>query len=174
MATISLPSPKAGRKKHPLEVEEQKACWAWLATVGLLPERDADTHTLQDYSYMVPNGTQLGGGRTRRAMYMASLKAQGLKPGVSDIVIAYPIWLPTGGQCLYPGAYIELKRDVAAYKGPAALKAAVRPEQATWARLMFSVGYFVAVAYGVDHFKELVNSYLAHESPPPLDSVPSG
>ena len=176
MATISLPSPKTGLKKHPLEVEVQKDCWAWLGSVPV-PCSDGTRYggpSLQDFSYMVPNGTQLGGGRTRRAQYMASLKAQGLKPGVSDIVIAYPIWLPTGGQCLYPGAYIELKRDVGAYKGPAALRSAVRPDQMEWAKRMFSVGYFTAIAYGVEDFKELVNSYLRHESPRPLDTAPAG
>jgi len=123
---------------------------------------------------MVPNGTQLGGGRTRRAQYMASLKAQGLKPGVSDIVIAFPIWGEVHGQCFYPGAYIELKRDVGAYNGPAALRKAVRPEQRAWAELMKSVGYWVAIAYGREDFQSLVNSYLRHESPRPLDTTPTG
>ena len=175
MATISFPSPKTGLKKHPLEVEIQKACWAWLGSVVVPKIPDGDSSDcIQDFSFMVPNGTQLGGGRTRRAQYMASLKAQGLKPGVSDLVIAYPIWGKTAGHCIYPGAYIEVKRDVGAYKGPAALKSAVRPDQVTWAKLMKSVGYWVAIAYGTEHFKELVNSYLRHESPPALDSHPEG
>ncbi len=121
---------------------------------------------------MVPNGTQLGGGRTRRAQYMASLKAQGLKPGVSDIVIAYPIWGEEQGHCLYPGAYIELKRVVEAYPGPAALKSALRPEQLEWLELMQSVGYWVAIAYGREDFYSRVNSYLRSETPRPLDTHP--
>ncbi len=180
---ISFPSPKTGKTIHPLEVEEQKACWAWLTTIFISHKgivtgtADSDINvlalkTLQDFSYMVPNGTQLGGGRTRRAQYMASLKAQGLKPGVSDIVIAYPVELNDRQYIGSHGAYIELKRVVEAYPGPAALKSAVRPEQLEWLELMESVGYWVAIAYGREDFKELVNSYLRSETHRPLDTHP--
>ena len=126
---------------------------------------DGTIRPLQDYSYMVPNGTQLGGGRSRRAQYMASLKAQGLRPGVSDLVVAYPV---KG----YHGAYIEMKRVPAAYKGPAALRSAVKQDQIDWLTLMRSVGYWAAIAYGADQFKSLMDSYLRFESAPALDSVP--
>lgn len=186
---ISFDSPKSGKSKHPLEVEEQKACWEWLDTLTLDSRgrvisgtANSDINvlkltTLQTFSYMVPNGVQLGGGRTRRAQYMASLKAQGFKPGVSDMVIAYPIWhdLELGDQpheCLYCGAYIELKRTPESYPGPAARASAVKPDQRDWLELMRSVGYWCAVAYGREDFKSLVNSYLRHESPRPLDFIP--
>lgn len=120
---------------------------------------------------MVPNGTQLAGSGKRRAIYMANLKAQGLKPGVSDLVIAYPIWGSVVGTCLYAGAYIEMKRVKEAYAGPAAVKAAVRPEQKEWLRLMDSVGYWVAVAYGAEDFKRLVRLYLLAGSRPALDFI---
>ena len=174
--TISFNSTKRGKGKYPLEVDEQKACWAWLATV---PSDDPSGRPLQNYAYMVPNGTQLAGARTRRAMYMASLKAQGFRPGVSDIVIAYPTYFEgyhgmgggsdSGGHF---GAYIELKRDRRAYKGPAALKSALKPEQRDWLELMSSVGYWAAIAYGRNDFTTLVNSYLRGESPRPLDFIP--
>jgi hypothetical protein len=119
---------------------------------------------------MVPNGTQLAGSRVHRAQYMASLKSQGFRPGVSDIVIAYPIWGQIAGRCIWPGAYIEMKRVREAYKGPAALKAAIRREQVEWLELMESVGYWTAVSYGAEDFKTLVSSYLKGESPPTLDT----
>lgn len=138
------------------EADIQKTCWEWLGYYKL--------HTgesLQDYSYMVPNGTQLGGSRERRGQYMASLKAQGFRPGVSDIVIAYPSYD-------YHGAYIELKRDRKAYKGPAAIASAVRDEQKDWLLRMREVWYFVAVAYGFEEFKDAVGKYMAGEDPPEL------
>jgi len=158
------------KSRYPLEIEEQKAAWKWLATLQLAGGHAAG-NVLQDYCYMVPNGTQLAGAGTRRAIYMASLKAQGLKPGISDLVIAYPIWVTVGVQrrCLWTGAYIEMKRVREAYAGPAALKLAVREEQKEWLRLMAGVGYWAAIAYGADDFKRLVRSYLAKESPPVLD-----
>jgi len=118
---------------------------------------------------MVPNGTQLAGSGKRRAIYMANLKAQGLKPGVSDICIAYPIWGKLPGTCYYAGAYIEMKRVCEAYKGPAAVRSAVREEQKQWLIRMDLVGYWVAVAYGAEEFKKLVESYLAGKTHPPLD-----
>ena len=183
MATISFNYKKGGTKTPPLEVAIQKDCWSWLSTI-LLDSRgaiiagtaDSDINvlklqSLQTYSYMVPNGLQLGGGRQRRGQYMASLKAQGFKPGVSDMVIAYPKATGMLGPD-YNGAYIELKRDVEAYKGPAARRAALRPEQRDWLELMLRVGYWGAVAYGLDDFKQLVRNYLAGESPRPLDFIP--
>ena len=114
---------------------------------------------------MVPNGTKLAGTGQRRAIQMANLKVQGLRPGVSDMVIAYPIWDGIAGQCRYPGAYIEMKRVRESYAGPAAIKACVRPEQLDWLALMRGVGYWVGVAYGAEEFKQLIGMYLRGESP---------
>jgi len=110
---------------------------------------------------MVPNGTELAGSMAGRARYMASLKSQGFRTGVSDLVIAYPMHG-------YHGAYIELKRDRKAYGGPAAIASAIRNEQKTWLLLMREVNYWTAIAYGLDEFQESVRSYLANKTQPPL------
>ncbi len=172
MVTMTFET-RSGKPKHLLEVAEQKLAWAWLGQRKI----QCTKLTIQDYSYMVPNGTQLPGSGARRAIYMKSLKAQGFRPGVSDLVIAYPthvcgaksivgLGYPTTG---YHGAYIEMKRVREAYSGPAAVKAAIRPEQKEWLARMHSVGYWVAVAYGFEEFKSLVEKYLRGESPPLLD-----
>lgn len=168
MATISFGSMRSGpRKKADSEAEIQKLCWAWLKTQPRVLK------TIQDYSYMVPNGTQLAGARDRRAMYMSSLKAQGFRPGVSDIVIALPTY--TEGNSYHHGhhgAYIELKKDAEAYGGPKAIKArqnAIRPEQRDWLVQQAVVGYWCCVAWGFEDFKRLVRLFLNRESPPPLD-----
>ena len=176
-------TPTKARPEFPLESAIQKDCWAWLNTIFPRVKGTADSDInvlkeprLQDYSYMVPNGTQLGGSRQRRAQYMNSLKAQGFRPGVSDLVIAYPrrnraspvqSALPW-----YHGAYIELKREPGAYKGPAAKRAAVRPEQIEWLERMKSVGYWVSVCYGFEDFRGQVESYLRGEAPRALDFIP--
>lgn len=143
------------KDKQPLESAEQRAAWAWLYDVPA-PHPDGVFHggsRLQDFCYMVPNGTQLAGTGKRRAIQMSNLKAQGLRPGVSDLVLAYPVHG-------YHGAYIELKRDRESYGGPAAIKSAIRPEQIEWLTRMRSVGYWVAVAYGAEEFKTYVQMYL--------------
>ena len=147
---------------YPLEIDEQKACWEWLGLQLLGP---GSGNTFQDYSYMVPNGTQLAGGRNRRAAYMASLKAQGFRVGVSDLVIA----VPHGD---YHGAYIEVKRVKEAYAGKAALASAVRPEQKDWLIKMHVMGYWVGVAYGAMDFRRLLRSYIRKEPPDRLDFIP--
>lgn len=175
LITISSNYTKLGKNQHPLEAAEQRLAWAWLATIypRVSGTSDSDINalkepTLQDYSYMVPNGTQLAGTGQRRAIQMANLKVQGLRPGVSDMVIAYPIWGSGYGNCLYPGAYIEMKRVREAYAGPAAISACVRAEQLDWLKRMASVGYWVAVAYGAEEFKALVGTYLRGEAHPEM------
>ncbi|KKN76149.1 hypothetical protein LCGC14_0373440 [marine sediment metagenome] len=170
--TIIRSTSSKKRSNFPLEAAEQKAAWAWLATIFPRVQGTANSDVnvlaeprLQDYSYMVPNGTQLAGTGKRRAIQMSNLKAQGLRPGVSDIVIAYPIWGKTPGHCLYAGAYIEMKRVREAYAGPAAVKAAIRPEQVEWLTRMASVGYWTAVAYGAEEFKDRVCLYLGGDAP---------
>ena len=148
------------------EVDVQKECWDWLSRFILDGGK-----CLQDYVYMVPNGTQLSGTNRGRAKYMASLKAQGLRPGVSDIVIAFPVWRDKpyqDGPICYHGAYIELKKEKELYSGPAAVRSAIRNEQKDWLELMRGVGYWVAVAYGTADFQSLVRSYLAKETQPSL------
>lgn len=152
--------------KYPLESAEQRAAWDWLSTQR--PWADGVAcgdinllRTLQDYCYMVPNGTHLSGTGKRRAIQMANLKSQGLRTGISDLVIAYPV----GG---YHGAYIEMKRVRKAYAGPAAIRAAIRPEQISWLNRMSIVGYWTAVAYGAGEFIELMGMYLRGEPHPEL------
>ncbi len=145
------------KPKHELEAGEQRAAWKWLESIPVRSGPPMEWQTLQDFSYMVPNGTNLAGTGKRRGIQMANLKAQGLRTGVSDLVIAYPVYG-------YHGAYIEMKRVREAYAGPAAIRAAVRPEQITWLARMRSVGYWVAVAYGAEEFKGCVGKYLRGES----------
>lgn len=121
-----------------LESEVQKALFEFMASLRL-----EDGHSLGDYAYAVPNGTMLAGTAQQRARYMASLKAQGLKPGVSDVVIALP-----RGQ--YHGAYIELKRT----KG-----GVLSVPQSDWLVLTKNAGYYSALAAGLDEAVKHVQAY---------------
>lgn len=93
---------------------------------------------------MVPNGVQLPGGAKTRGRYMNFLKAQGLKTGVSDIVIA----LPRGP---YHGAYMELKRDE---------HSTIRKDQLDWVALMKRVGYCADIVIGFNKAREFAQTYL--------------
>jgi hypothetical protein len=105
--------------------------------------RLANGRSLHEYAYAVPNGSMLAGTPAQRARYMAALQKQGLKPGVSDIVIALPLGT-------YHGAYIELKRD----KNSKTTQA-----QKDWRALMHDVGYFSRIAVGQDAAFAAVQEY---------------
>lgn len=111
--------------------------------------------TLADFSYHVPNGIWVPGNPAATARIISSLKAKGFRNGVSDIVIALPI-----GK--FHGAYIELKRDT---------KSVRRPDQIQWLTLMRSVGYYAALAFGLDEAITRVQEFLLGKDPPPLPSA---
>lgn len=128
-----------------LEKDVQAQLFAWIdlqfVCVDGLPRK------LAGFVFAVPNGTQLAGSASQRARYMASLKRQGLRPGVSDIVIA----LPRGP---YHGAFIELKKD------PKQVRRAT-DEQEQFQALMAQVGYFTRIVGGFDDAQAAVREYLA-------------
>jgi hypothetical protein len=89
---------------------------------------------LGDYAFSVPNGVFIPGDPKRSAMIMAKLKREGLKNGVSDVVIAWPVHP-------FHGAYIELKRDATETMTDA---------QEAWLNLMADAGYYAVCGYGLD------------------------
>ena len=95
---------------------------------------------LRDYLSAVPNG---GFRNPREAQ---RLKAEGVRAGVSDYLLAYPC----GG---FHGFWLELKRRVKS-------KSRVTKEQKMWIDRMVSVGYGADVAYGADHALEILSDYL--------------
>lgn len=98
--------------------------------------------TLYDCAYAVPNGTKLGGTPSQRARYMAALKKQGLKVGVSDVVIACPTQE-------YHGMYMELKR---------VKSSPISDEQELWAAIMRQMGYAAEICIGFDAAKAFIDS----------------
>lgn len=125
----------------PIESVSQAAYFEWLKTV---PAPGFPGKRLRDFAYHVPNGQMLPGGSKRRGKYMNFLKAQGLTPGVSDIVIALPV-----GR--YHGAYLEMKRTA---------KSKVSDEQQKWLDLMKSAGYYSAKVPGLDSAIEHTKLFL--------------
>lgn len=123
----------------PLEAEVQKALFEFMATARI--ETGAP---IGDYAYAVPNGTMFAGTAQQRAKYSNALKSQGLRPGVSDVVIALP-----RGQ--YHGAYIELKREA---------KSKVGDDQRIWLTRVEAVGYYSALACGLDSAISHVREYI--------------
>lgn len=117
------------------EGAEQAAVFEWAAYFDELR-----------WMHAIPNGTFLAGDRVQRAKQMARLKAQGLKPGVSDI------FLPLARRGFH-GLYIEMKR--APHQGPAKPTRA----QLDFARAVEAQGYAFFVCRGAEEAIEKIRWY---------------
>lgn len=92
----------------------------------------------RDCLIAIPNGG------SRHPVEAKNLKRQGVRPGVSDLFLAYPV--PP-----YAGLWIELKR-------PAPHKSVISPAQEEWLQRMRQVGYAGHVAYGsVDAIQKIIH-----------------
>lgn len=142
-----------GVKSLPKESKQQEALFEWMSFVRVPVFRmdDAGNHTtLQDWvplteiAYAVPNGTSIAGTPKQRAMYMQSLKKQGFKVGVSDIVIPFPT-------ASHHGLYLELKRDKTSV---------VSTAQKDWRLMMRRLDYRAEIAVGFDAARAIIEDYL--------------
>jgi hypothetical protein len=126
----SLPSP--------LEREEQATFFAWLNYLKFHGERIAE------YAYAVPNGSYLHGDIAQRAIQGNALRKQGVRAGVPDVVIAYPV-------APHHGLYIEFKR----IGGPQPTD-----EQIQWHDRLQAKGYAVFTAYGSKQAEAFTMAYF--------------
>jgi hypothetical protein len=88
--------------------------------------------------FAIPNGGQRS-GRTG-----AMLKAEGVRSGVADMMLAYP----SNG---YHGLFIELKRRDGGK---------VSPQQQEWINRLNKAGYLAIVAYGAKEAVKVITDYL--------------
>lgn len=95
---------------------------------------------LKDFLFAVPNG----GYRNKREA--AKLKRMGVKAGVSDMFLAYPVFP-------YHGLWVEFKRGKPSY-------GVLTKLQKAWLDRMKAVGYATAVAYGFDDGMRVLLDYL--------------
>ncbi len=155
MATIITPEYLA---KNGTEHGEQAALFCWANMVmrhgftvannmlswqpGAVPwNPDAMAYPMLKWMHAIPNG----GGRS--AAQGGMLKAEGVKPGVSDICLPYRT-------ARYSGLYIELKRE----KGkPSDVKA----DQEEFLLYVREQGFRGVVAFGWRHAADYIQEYLS-------------
>lgn len=114
----------------PLEAEEQSTFF------------EIAQHILTPVQYQLLFAVPNGGKRHIRTAI--NLKREGVKPGVPDIIFAYP-W----GR--YHGMFIEMKRR----KG-----GVVSEDQKTMMYWLHEVGYYTTVCKGCDEAVEEIRKYL--------------
>lgn len=94
--------------------------------------------------FAIPNGGY------RHKTTAAVLKATGAKPGVPDLLLAWP----AGG---FHGLFIEMKRP----KKGSSPAGVLSPEQKDWIERLRKAGYRVEVCYGFDQARQTLLEYIA-------------
>lgn len=122
------------RKSRDLEHQEQSS---FIAGIRALARADRRYAEAADRTYAIPNG----GGRSKAQA--GKLKAEGVRPGVSDIFVS----LPRGR---YHGCYIEMKSE----EGYAS------KEQKSWIADSLRLGYYGAVCRGQRAAFEIWKTYV--------------
>lgn len=127
---------RRNKREYPTEAQEAKllmqSCWRH-------PNME-HREILREYLIHIPNGG------SRHMLEAKNLKAQGVKAGVSDYFLAYPL---KG----YHGLWIELKRVVKA-------KPVVSKTQKEWLARTEGLGYKGVIAYGAQDALDKINEYL--------------
>ena len=105
------------------------------------------SNRLGDYLFSVPNGARMAINTAKK------MKAEGLRSGVPDLMLAIPV----DQHC---GLFIEMKKGREHFKGQAAAKSAVSENQKTWMARLRSQGYYCVVCYGFDEAKTAIQEYI--------------
>jgi len=126
-----------------IEDREQMAVVEWAFFVRI-PKSIA---RVGEYLIAIPNAG------IRSARVGAKFKKMGMKPGVSDLFLAYPSF-----PC--SGLWIEMKKPRREFNTPREAATAVTDNQQEWLDKMNARGYMAKVAYGADEAIAIIKNYL--------------
>lgn len=121
---------------------EQSALFCWAA----LPEQQTRFPFFRKLLFAVPNGGSRGDTRESAKLVGGKMKAEGVKPGVADILLAFP-W------CGYHGLFIEMKR---ADGGTQSIEQKEFEAWASWAN------YKYVLCFGWHEAVEQIEQYLTN------------
>ena len=96
--------------------------------------------------FAIPNGAVLAGNPRKRATQMNSMKAEGLRPGVSDLFLAIP-------KGKYHGFFIEMKKS-------GSTKSSVRENQLEFMADMRDQGYKAEWYAGWKSATDAIDEYM--------------
>ena len=125
----------------PLEHDEQAALFAWA-------ESNEAAHPELRNLFAIPNGG------ARHPAVAAQLKAEGVRRGVPDIMLA--IMRRGNDGRTWGGLFVEMKR-----RGNKPT-----PEQSEWIARLRVNGYMAVVAYGCEEAKQCIMAYLTQQAQP--------
>lgn len=123
---------------------EQVAFFAWAA-------RAADYVPAFEWVYATPNGGSRGDKALSRAIEGGKMKAEGVRSGVPDVFLPFPR-LHVGRNCLYAGAFCELKTKDGGDGGS--------ENQKRWLEYLTDAGYATMMAKGWHEMRRFFVDYL--------------
>ncbi len=129
------------RKIEPTEHQIQCAIVEWSNNFGLMGNK------VGDYLLAIPNGGN------RSITEAVRLKKEGVKKGVSDLLLAYPVYRISkyGEEEIDAGGlWLEVKSK----------KGKLSKSQEDWIVLMIAQGYEARVVYSVDEGIQAIKDYL--------------
>lgn len=126
------------------ESSHQIALFAWCA----LPAVQAEFPELK-WFHSIPNGGSRGDTAKSRAIEGGKIKAEGVKRGVSDMMLPVK-------RAQWPGLYLELKKMPGKGVGPS-------EEQTEFGEFVMSQGYAFAVVYGWRAARDMLIAYLTQQ-----------
>jgi hypothetical protein len=125
------------------EHSEQCALFAW---ANFASRYDPRLNAL----FAIPNGGSRGDSDETRKVAGGKMKAEGVKPGVPDMMLPIPINLHGGSEIDLCGLFIELKRKDGTIKD-------LSEKQAEWSSNLKAMGYDCVVSFGwIDARKKIV------------------
>lgn len=122
----------------------------WADTGKIMPGNGPAVWPLE-WIYHTPNGGTRGNDARERAIRGGKLKAEGVKAGIPDIFLPYPI-------AAYHGLYIEMKKPT--QKPKRGGSGGVSQEQAAFVEFARANAYAVAVCYSWREAADTVKAYF--------------
>lgn len=134
---------------------------------GKLPKRDPDAPPkvpALEWFHAIPNGGSRGDDDKSRKIRGAQLKAEGVRQGVADTFLPWPVYepCPADSQIMmmkWAGLYIEMKKPTERPKSETA-KGGVSDEQRSFGEYAKRVGYGWAVCYDWEQAASYLRSYI--------------
>ena len=118
-----------------------------------------------EWMHAIPNGGSRGDSKKAAMIRGSQLKATGVKKGVHDIFLPYPVGFDRVGRLgidRFHGLYIEMKVRSKKPKRDGS-KGGMSDEQIAFAAHCDVCGYEWAVAYGWEEARDILKSYLKLE-----------
>lgn len=130
-----------------------------LNTPGI-PERKL--LTMLDWIHHIPNGGSRGSTAKDRAIRGGKLKAEGVRKGVLDVFLPYPVYIQKPSCSFWVcGLYIEFKKPSEKPKREGS-KGGLSDEQISFKNYVEAVGYKCEVCYSYLEAIEALKRYLGY------------